>query len=208
MAKTPDLKSAYALETPDDSRALYADWAETYDSGFIDETGYILHRQVAEAFAAAGGTGPVLDLGAGTGGVGAVLKALGIGPLIATDISPEMLRVAEEKRLYAEVFVGDILSGLPRDDASFQGIVSAGTFTLGHVGPEGLDEVARLLAPGGLAVISVRDTHFEAAGFAHKLAHLEPILSRVSRKTVRIYAEDSTAEHKDDLSELLYLWKA
>lgn len=207
MSQDDDLHRAYALQTPDDSRKLYADWATTYDSDFVDTRGYILHDAVASAFAKAGGTGPVLDLGAGTGICGEVLAELGLGPLHATDIAPEMLEQAEAKRVYEMLFAGDILAGLPAPDASYPGIVSSGTFTCGHVGPAGLDEIARLLNPGGLAVISVRDTHFESAGFAAKLSALEPILALEQHPETRIYAKDHAGGNADDIALLLHLRK-
>lgn len=64
----PDLEKAYALQTPDDNRKLYADWADSYDSGFAREMDYRLPRMVALILAEIyQGAGPVLDLGAGTG---------------------------------------------------------------------------------------------------------------------------------------------
>lgn len=207
MDKKANLASAYALQTPDDSRQLYAAWAKTYESEFIAASGYCLHAAVADAFATAGGTGPVLDMGAGTGICGVSLAALGVQPIDATDISPEMLSEAADKGCYSELFEGDILAGLPKDDGAYQGIVSSGTFTLGHVGPEGLDEVLRLLAPGGLAVISVRDAHFEAEGFESKIASLEPLLRKSSRARARVYANSVTHAHKNDIAFLLHLWK-
>ena len=46
------LAAAYALDGPDANRVLsYARWAETYDNGFIVDSRYIYHDQVAELFA-------------------------------------------------------------------------------------------------------------------------------------------------------------
>lgn len=205
MSEKDDLNRAYALRTPEDSRKLYGDWAETYDSDFVDERGYILHLNVAQAFVAAGGTGPVLDLGAGTGICGAALARNGIKNIHATDIAPEMLAQAKAKNVYARCFEGNILDGLDIPDGTYHGLVSSGTFTCGHVGPNGLDEVARLLAPGALAVISVRDIHFETAGFAAKIATLEPYLALTDQPIARIYAQGSQGEHGDDLALLLHL---
>ena len=39
-------------------------------------------------------------------------------------------------------------------------------------GPEGLDEVVRVLAPGGLAVVAVRDAHFDAERFGDRIEAL------------------------------------
>jgi predicted TPR repeat methyltransferase len=208
MTDDERLKQAYALKTPDDSRKLYADWAESYDSDFVAANGYILHRNVADAFAEAGGRGPVLDMGAGTGICGEALAALGVEDIDGTDISPEMLDQAARKGVYRRLFPGDILAGLDVADESYAGIVSAGTFTLGHVGPDGLDEVVRLLAPGGLAVIAVRDAHYEAEGFDAKLSGLARRLDRVTGPRARIYAEGTRGEHAEDKALLLHLWKA
>ena len=201
------LKQAYGLKTPDDSRKLYADWADTYESEFVAANGYVLHLNVARAFVEAGGQGPVLDMGAGTGIGGVALAERGVAEIDGTDISPEMLEQAAKKGVYRRLFAGDILAGLDVPDATYPGIVSAGTFTLGHVGPEGLGEVVRLLAPGGLAVIAVRDAHFEGAGFAGAIETLAPRLERVAQEPARIYAEGATGEHADDMSILLHLWK-
>ncbi len=208
MTQDKNLHRAYALKTPDDSRALYGDWADTYDSDFLETNQYILHQNVAQAFVEAGGRGPVLDMGAGTGACGVALAALSSDQIHGTDISPQMLNVARDKGVYDTLFEGDILAGLPVPAGTYPGIVSSGTFTLGHVGPEGLDEVLRLLAPAGLAVIAVRDAHFDAAGFAAKLALLEPLLQHATQKKARIYAPGSGGDHQDDLAILLHLVKA
>lgn len=44
------VQEAFALRGPDDNRQLYASWAHTYESGFMETSGYIYHRSVAEVF--------------------------------------------------------------------------------------------------------------------------------------------------------------
>ena len=61
MTEEPDLDAAYALNGPEDNKRLYARWAKTYDSGFVQSMDYTLHAHVVDAFIAAGGRGPVLD---------------------------------------------------------------------------------------------------------------------------------------------------
>lgn len=206
MSDNAKLDQAYALNTPEDSVALYGDWATTYDTDFIDQSGYQLHLEVAKAFAVSGGTVPVLDMGAGTGACGQMLAQLDIGPIDGTDISPQMLEVAQTKGVYQTLFVGDILAGLDVAQGHYPGVVSSGTFTLGHVGPEGLDEVARVLAPDGLAVIAVRDAHYASAGFESKLSVLEPLLAVTATQNVRIYTQEQ-GDHADDMALLLHLRK-
>ena len=172
MSDDPSLSKAYDLKTPVDSVRLYRDWADTYDSGFVVDHGYALHLRVAEAFAQAEGTGPVLDIGAGTGICGADLAARGIGPVDATDISPEMLLKAADKGCYRQTIEGDILAGLPIQPDTYAGAVSSGTFTHGHVGPEPLDEIMRILKPGGLLACTVHNDLWQSRGFEDAFSRL------------------------------------
>lgn len=199
----PDLTSAYALTGPEDAARLYADWARTYDSDFAQDMGYVLPLAVARAYAQVGGTGPVLDLGAGTGLCGAALGALGVGPLDATDLSPEMLAIARDKAIYRTLFVGDLLARLPCDDGAYGGAVSSGTFTHGHVGPEALDEVLRVVRPGGWIALSVNAAHFAALGFDAALAARATQITDLSLTPTAIYGPKATGDHARDQALLL-----
>ena len=88
--KKIDLDDAYALKTPDDSVALYRDFAATYDQGFVTDTGYVYPREVARVFLEQAGPTdrPVLDIGAGTG---LLAEHLGGIETDGIDISAEML---------------------------------------------------------------------------------------------------------------------
>ena len=48
--KKPNLDLAYALETVQDNRELYASWATDYDKDFASSMDYILPNQVAQIF--------------------------------------------------------------------------------------------------------------------------------------------------------------
>lgn len=171
------LEAAYALETPDDNRRLYRSWASTYDQDFIDATGYVYARHVAEVFdrhADPDADDPVLDIGCGTGGVGVALRALHRGPVDGIDISPEMMEVAATKQtadgepVYRSLREADLTARVPIEDGACSAIVSAGTFTFGHLGPGPLDEVLRIAASGALLVIGVNADHYRADGFADR----------------------------------------
>lgn len=89
--------------------------------------------------------GRVLDLGAGTG---AANPDLGDREIVAVDPAPEMLNLNPATRRV--VGKGE---RLPFADASFDGVFSAYVFrNLDSVG-ETLDEIARVLRPGGVAAI-------------------------------------------------------
>ncbi len=208
MADDPDLDSAYALETPDDSVRLYAAWADTYDGEFARNSDYILHEQVARHFANIGGHGPVLDVGAGTGLCGVALRARGIEPVDGTDISPEMLAQAESKGAYRHLFAANLLEGLSPQDVPYQGAVSSGTFTHGHVGPEGLGPVLAVLRSGARVVISVNAAHYASAGFDAKLTKLEPHISDLNLTECAIYGPAASGPHADDTALLVSFRKS
>ena len=161
--KEPDLDAAYGLDGPDANKALYRAWAASYDADFVAASGYRLARRVAEKFVEAGGQGPVLDVGCGTGQMAEFLPASMV--VDGLDLSPDMLKVAGEKGRYRTLFERDVTLdlGLPR--ASYAGWVSAGTFTHGHVGPAALPRLVGLLQRGGIGVFSGNSEFFAAAGF-------------------------------------------
>ncbi len=197
--KTPNLHAAYALKSPEDNKRLYADWAGDYDEGFAALEDYQLHIHTARAFVGAGGQGPVLDVGAGTGLCGAVLAGLGVGPIDATDISTEMLEQAMRKDIYRDAIESDLNKGIPVPRDSYSGIVSSGTFTHGHLGPEALTALLRVARPGAQFALSINAKHFEAKGFGDALRKLEQgQIENLTLPEARIYGDLAAGENKDD----------
>jgi len=170
--KTDDLDAVYALRTPEDSVRYYRDWAARYDRDFAAGMGYRSPHAVAAVFAALGGRGPVLDVGAGTGLVAEALARIGTGPVDAIDISAEMLAVAAGKGVYRQVIRADLTAVLPIGNSVYSGLISAGTFTHGHVGPEAFEELLRVASPGALFAVTVHSAVYERMGFAQRFASL------------------------------------
>lgn len=208
-AKKPDLHAAYALESPEDHKRLYAEWAGDYDENFAALEDYQLHIQTARAFVAAGGQGPVLDVGAGTGLCGAVLAGLGVGPIDATDISSEMLREAMRKDIYRDAIEANLNEGIPVLRESYSGVVSSGTFTHGHLGPEVLPALLRVARHGAQFALSINCQHYEAKGFASALRALEKgKIENLHLKEVRIYGDLAAGPNKDDTAYIALFEKA
>ena len=165
-----DLNAAFALSSPEDCARLYADWAASYDTGFAAGLDYRLPAHVAAAFLAHGGTGPVLDVGAGTGLLAGHLRDMGFaGEVDAADLSPEMLQAARAKGLYRSLFQADITRPLSLG-GPYHGIVSSGTFTHGHVGPAAISQLETQAAPGALFALSINEGVYRAMGFDAALA--------------------------------------
>ena len=173
-----DLDDAYGVRTPDDSRRLYEAWAETYDTDFVKRLGYVYHQQVVQQLIGQleDLSGPVLDVGCGTGVVGVALRTAGVHTIDGIDISPQMLAEARRKRaddgspVYRRLMEADLTRTLKIPDDRYAALISTGTFTHGHLGPGVLDELWRVAAPGAACAIGVNAAHFEATGFGDRLA--------------------------------------
>jgi predicted TPR repeat methyltransferase len=168
----PDLTSALTARGPDETLRLYRDWAASYEACFVTKMQYRLPGHVAGAFLAAGGVGPVLDVGAGTGLLAFELRRMGFdGPIDGIDFSPEMLGRAAEKGVYRDLVQADVTQPLPLA-YRYKGIVSSGTFTAGHVGPV-FGPLLAVAAPGALFALSVNERVWTAAGFDKELQRLQ-----------------------------------
>lgn len=197
--KTPDLQTAYALDSPEGHKRLYAEWAGDYDEDFATREDYQLHIHTARAFVSAGGQGPVLDVGAGTGLCGAVLAGLGVGPIDATDISAEMLDQAMRKDIYRDAIEADLNEGIPVPRESYSGIVSSGTFTHGHLGPEALTALLRVARHGAQFALSINAKHYEKLGFAEALHRLaQDQIRNLALPEVPIYGDLASGPNKND----------
>ncbi|MGB3316091.1 MAG: class I SAM-dependent methyltransferase [Albidovulum sp.] len=193
-----NVDGAYALKTPADSVRYYRDWASSYDRDFAAAMGYRSPAVVADAFAALGGKGPVLDVGAGTGLVGEALARAGIAPADGLDNSADMLAVAAEKGVYCRTITADLTHPLPLPDNTYSGCVSAGTFTTGHVGPEAFAELLRVVTPGALFVVTVHNAFYEAAGFAPYFAGLADRIAGFRTEPFEIYGAGAEGDHSGD----------
>ena len=109
-----------------------------------------------------------IDIGCGTGLTCTFLHRQGYGCLDGIDLSPDMVRVAQERGIYARLMVGDVNLPLEIADASYDAAISSGTFTHGHVGPGPLDEIFRILRPGGILACTVHIDLWQSEGFEHK----------------------------------------
>ena len=203
MKIKPSLQNAYDLKSPDDNIKLYSVWAETYDNSFIVDMQYKLHFAVAEEFVLNGGKGLILDVGAGTGAVAEALLQKAKFCIEATDISEEMLKIADSKKIYKRSFLSDLTKEIPVDDGSYDGVVSSGTFTHGHVGPSSISELVRITKPGGLITISINEKHWISLNFESEVEKLNQYTRNYTLKKISIYGEQSMHDHKDDKAVIL-----
>jgi len=173
--KTDDfVQQAYHLESTDEMVDFYRKWAADYDRQMLDQRGYtapssiakILSEQLSDTRAS------VLDVGCGTGLTCRLLAESGFSQLDGIDLSQEMIEVARERGIYRNLLQGDVNQPLQLETASYDGVVSSGTFTHGHVGPGPLDEIFRVLKPGGILACTVHQDLWQSMGFEDRFAAL------------------------------------
>lgn len=175
--ENPLLKQATLLGgDPDAIREFYENWSENYDTDLLLSIGYVGPEIAAEELVKhVGDTALILDAGCGTGLVGIeLIKRKWDLTIDGIDLTPAMLAQSRSKGAYRKLNVADMAGPLfDIDDDVYDGVVSAGVFTAGHVGPAGIDELIRVAKPGAPIVLTVRDIAWEADGFKDKIETLE-----------------------------------
>jgi predicted TPR repeat methyltransferase len=206
------LDEAYAVKTPEDNRKLYAKWASSYESEFVEKKQYRYPRAIAEVF---NERVPIdiihtVDVGTGTGLTGTYLATHRLETIIdGIDISPEMLEQARGKTrlngrpVYRELFERDLTQQVLHTRAPYDALICSGTFTHGHLGPEAIENLAPLVRPGGWFVIGVNNEHFGARDFDRYLLQLssDGVISTPTILRVEVYEEGSA--HRGDQARIL-----
>ena len=197
------LADAYSVVTPEDNKRLYAKWATSYETSFVELNRYRYPRAVAEHFAdvVPPSVGEhFVDVGCGTGIVGARLTSLRPTCRIdGIDISPEMIGQAREKLrsdstpVYANFIETDLTQPQPAPPMEYDAMLSAGTFTHGHLGPEAIQALLSLVRIGGWFVIGINAEHFESRGFADVLSKvcLSGAITAPVLHKIQVYEEGS-----------------
>jgi len=192
------LARAYSLTSDEEARALYRDWAKTYDHTMLAELGYRTPGRTAALFGEHVGNkaAAILDIGSGTGLAGVELARIGFATIDALDYSPEMLAVAEHRGVYRACIEADLNKPLSMADQAYDGMICTGTFTHAHVGANCLDELFRILKPGGVFACTVHKDIWQPAGFAAKTSALESAgtMKTLHRKMGQYYAKSTEPE--------------
>ena len=177
MADSPSegfLGTAYDLETGEQTLDHYQRWAETYDQEVGVDNGY---KQPARCAAALAGVADpcshVLDVGCGTGLSGVALRDVGFTRLDGCDFSPPMLERAAETGVYRQLFEADLNAGLDIDGDAYDHAVAVGVFSFGHIRPDALREVLRVVRAGGAVVVGVNDHFWEVGELPAELDAIE-----------------------------------
>jgi predicted TPR repeat methyltransferase len=124
----------------------------------------------------------VLDLGAGNGMMGEVMKSYGVSRLVGADIIPEARDAAFRDRpgIYDEYYVADFTS-LPGDvaeeisDWSVDCLTSVAALGFGDIPPRAFFQALRFVKPGGWVAFNIKETFLDASdtsGFSQFIREL------------------------------------
>ena len=160
---------------------LFDQYAGGFDEALVERLDYRAPQLLRAGLAAP--YGRVLDLGCGTGLMGAELRA-GADWLEGWDISAEMLREAEAKGLYDRLLKAD-LSALAPGETAFDLITAADVFAYLGALEQIVGWVAGALAPGGRFAFSV-EAHSgpeplilrESRRYAHSEAYIRDLMAQ------------------------------
>jgi len=169
------LDRVYTATSHQELMSAYGDWAQQYENDTVGAFGYVAHIVTAKTLADVvdDKSSRILDAGCGTGLVGEQLIEHGYTNLEALDYSAEMLKEAEAKNIYSRHMQADLSKPLDIPGNTYDAIVCTGTFTYGHVTPDGFDELVRITKPGGTICFTVREGAYEDHGYAERLQKLE-----------------------------------
>jgi len=181
--------------------ALFDGFAQNFERHLVKELQYRVPTELAAMIAPrlaklrdAPVRARVIDLGCGTGLVGAALAGTG-AEVIGVDLASRMLEVAAARGDYAGLEQGELLEMLARAaPGSAQAVVAADVFI--YVGDleQVFAAVTRVLAPAGLFALSVEglekgDYQLRPSGrYAQSPAYLRALARRTGLEELRIEA--------------------
>ncbi|WP_299591793.1 methyltransferase domain-containing protein [uncultured Tateyamaria sp.] len=157
---TKFLDRAYQARDATSTRALYDNWAASYEAE-VAENGYATPGRCADALKkyVSDVSAPILDFGCGTGLSGLALKLAGFQAIDGVDLSAEMLEGARAKGVYRHLDQIEADSGLPRN--GYAAMAAIGVIGAGAAPIDVLHTLMRALPKGGKLVFSFNDHALE-----------------------------------------------
>lgn len=147
------LSNVISGEDPSVTTKMYNDWSENYEKAMA-EVQYFGPNKLMEYFDKLNvpKEGKILDVCAGTGGIGRELVKRGYKDLHAIDGAEAMLDKAKKEGNYQTYthMLFEPSSKLPYGDNEFDCVLLAGVFAPGHLPIVALHEVVRVTKPGGV----------------------------------------------------------
>ncbi len=159
------LDRAYKLDSVNETRDFYADWAATYDAE-IAENGYATPKRCAEAVSKfSSSDAVVLDTGCGTGLSGLALRAAGFAHIDGFDITDEMLNVARGRDLYRNIWLAEAGAQIDVSRGPYDVIAAIGVIGNGAAPVTFFYDIIKQMNRGSFFVFSFNDHTLEDPQF-------------------------------------------
>ena len=184
----------------DATRESYDEIADEYVRRIAGELAQKpLDRHLLNRFAESVRTeGLVADIGCGPGHVARYLHDQGV-ETVGIDLSPEMIRLAQDRNPSLDFRVGD-MRALALSDGALAGIVAF--YSLIHIAPEEhphtLRELRRVLKPGGLLLLGFH--------VGTEILHVEELWERKVRLDFRFFVPGEITARLEDAGVRVLEW--
>ncbi len=108
------------------------------------------------------------------------------------DISQDMIQISREKNIYRNLLELNLENSLDSLLKNYSAVVSAGTFTHGHLGPDTLERLILHFNSGTKFVIGINFDHYHSKSFEKKLNALIElnIIGSFQLNEVKAYNKD------------------
>jgi len=166
---------------PEKRIRFYDEWSDKYEEDLVLVGNYSGHTKCVEAFLKLGlnRSVSILDLACGTGLLGEEIASVGYVNLDGLDSSMQMLNQARIKNIFKMHIFASLsgLGSLPLVDDVYDVVMSSNGFAPGQIYPDSIEEIFRILKPGGYLIFTMRDGLSEASPrfgmFENELLELE-----------------------------------
>lgn len=208
---TPHVNVHDALQLdgkPETLANYYRKWSETYDKDVTDNyyglefICNLMHKYLIEINTCAEFRPEavhIIDVGCGTGLLGKPLHNLGYRVLDGIDLSTDMIEKAGATNYYRNLYPGiNLNESLPKKhENQYDVSLSVGVFTLGHVQPESLYQLAALTKPGGLVITSTRIPYYDSTNYkaVNDQLNTDGIANLVTQVMNAPYRDDGNAHY-------------
>lgn len=206
---TESMNHAMSLDgDPQTLAKFYDEWARSYDNDIAED--YLSPQMIVQTLTRAIDSDEsltwakahdvkILDAGCGTGLTGLALAEFGYTKIDGVDLSAEMIGQAQNTGAYRKLESGfDLTRPAPSAFARAYDVVTiAGVFTVGHVPPSALRNVAEMVRPGGLVIASTRVAYYQSTNYQEVSDAMEVAgqLQLVHKIENGPYTMDSTAHY-------------
>ena len=171
------LKTVYSETSSLELNKHYKKWSNRYDQD-MQEWGYaypVQLKKILKENLRIKKNIKILDAGCGTGYVAEALVELKFKNIVGIDFSQAMLEIAKQKKIYSKLICQSLNEKIKLRSNQFELVICTGVLTSGHVGPNSLQELIRVIKPQGYFICSIAESIFKKNGFKKEIENLSEL---------------------------------